>query len=126
MSSPYSSELESPRVTRAVLWLIATNVAIYFLQITVQEDLPAWLGFSTAAFASRHWWTALTYMFVHAGFWHLLLNMYMLYAFGPRVERAWSTAGFSWYYLWCGLGGVLFHFMLDQGGLLVGAVGRRR
>ena len=49
MSSPYSSELESPRVTRAVLWLIATNVAIYFLQITVQEDLPAWLGFSTAA-----------------------------------------------------------------------------
>jgi membrane associated rhomboid family serine protease len=122
MSSPYSSELESPRLTRAVLWLIALNVAIYFLQITVQEDLPARLGFKTSDFAERSWWTLVTYMFVHAGLWHLALNMYMLWAFGPRVERSWSTAGFTWYYLWCGLGGVLFHFMLaSSGGLLIGA-----
>ena len=29
-------------------------------------------------------------MFVHGGFWHLALNMYTLYLFGPRIERAWS------------------------------------
>jgi membrane associated rhomboid family serine protease len=31
-------------------------------------------------------WTLVTYMFLHAGLWHLAFNMLALYFFGPRVE----------------------------------------
>jgi membrane associated rhomboid family serine protease len=126
MPLPSSDEPDAPappRLTPAVLWLIALNVVVYFLQVTVQGDLPLWLGFRAASF-DRHWWSVLTYMFVHAGFWHLAFNMYMLWAFGPRVERAWSTRGFAGYYLWCGLGAVVAHALLVRdGALLVGASG---
>ena len=32
-------------------------------------------------------WTLVTYMFLHAGFTHILFNMLGLYFFGPRVEQ---------------------------------------
>ena len=32
---PFSDEIERPNLTRGVQWLIAINVAIYFLQVTV-------------------------------------------------------------------------------------------
>ena len=74
MGVTYTDETDYPRLTKAVQWLIAINVAIYFLQLTVvgaQNMLPA-LGFS-ADDLSRSWWTIGTYMFVHGGFWHLSL-----------------------------------------------------
>ena len=40
------------------------------------------------------WWTLVTYMFVHAGLWHLAFNMFTLWMFGPRVEQVWGTRGF--------------------------------
>lgn len=120
MSYAPSDASEPPRLTQAVLWLIALNVAIYFLQITVQADLPRWLGFSSAEFGA-HPWTVGTYLFVHAGFWHLALNMYMLWAFGPRLERSWTTASFTRFYLWCGAGGVVGQLLMPGDALLVGA-----
>jgi membrane associated rhomboid family serine protease len=120
MSFPATDEPESPRPTPAVLWLLALNVAVYFVQVTVQGDLPVWLGFRGRF--PEAWWTPLTYMFVHGGFWHLALNMYTLWVFGPRIEREWSAASFVGFYLWCGLGGVAAHALLIRGpSLLVGA-----
>jgi membrane associated rhomboid family serine protease len=122
MAVSFSDETEAPRLTPAVQWLIAINVAVYFLQLTVVGEanmLPA-LGFQ-AHDLSRSWWTIATYMFVHGGFWHLALNMYMLYVFGPRVEHSWSTGEFVKFYLVSGLGGWLFHLIFARESLLVGA-----
>ncbi len=122
MALSFSDELEPPRLTRAVQWLIAINVAIYFLQLTVVGErnmLPA-LGFQ-ADDLSHSWWTIVTYMFVHQGFWHLALNLYTLYIFGPRVEHAWSAGEFTKFYIVSGLGGWLFHLIFARDSLLVGA-----
>jgi rhomboid family protein len=122
MAATYPDDTEYPRLTRAVQALIAINVAIFFLQVTVvgeQNMLPA-LGFQ-ARDLSNAWWTIVTYMFVHSGFWHLALNMYMLYIFGPRVEHAWNAAEFTRYYILCGLGGWFFHLLFAREALLVGA-----
>src|SRR5262245_6957114 len=99
-------ELENHRLTRAVRWLIAVNAAIYFLQLTIirPDSMQLALGFSARDLSSR-WWTVGTYMFVHGGFWHVALNMYTLWLFGPRLERAWSPGEFTRYYVLCGLGG---------------------
>ncbi|AHG88432.1 Peptidase S54, rhomboid domain protein [Gemmatirosa kalamazoonensis] len=123
MALPASSDdYEVPRLTPAVLWLVAANVAIYFVQLTLQRDFPTLLGFQFADVRNGAPWTALTYMFVHAGFWHLAVNMYMLWALGPRVERAMGTRAFVFFYAFCGLGGVVFQSLfVPHEALLVGA-----
>ena len=47
-------------------------------------------------------------MFVHAGFTHILFNMFGLWMFGPILERVWGGRRFLFYYLSCGLGAGLF------------------
>jgi membrane associated rhomboid family serine protease len=112
-------------ITPAVQWLIALNVIVYFVQLTSpvgSADVAAWLGLSVTEFPA-HWWTVGTYMFVHAGFAHLATNMIMLWIFGPRVERAFGARSFTYFYLWCGLGGAVFYLLFVQHGGVVGASG---
>lgn len=107
-------------MTPAVQALIAINVAMLFLQWTVVGMLPSLLAYRGEPL--RAWWTPITYMFVHGGLWHLALNMYTLWVFGPRVEHVWGTKRFVWFYLWCGLGGVLAHALFGASNAsLVGA-----
>ncbi len=124
MSYPLADEPETPRLTPAVQWFIAINVAIYFLQITLVRpaDVVSWFGFRAVDLPER-WWTTITYMFVHGGFWHLALNMYTLFLFGPKVEHEWSAPAFVRYFLLCGLGGLMLHLLFFRGSAipLVGA-----
>ena len=125
MSSYSTTQEQEPngQLTRAVQALIAINVAVMFVQWTAASygDVAGWLGFSSSALPER-WWTAATYMFVHAGLWHLAANMYCLYLFGPRLEQSWGTRRFTWFYLLCGLGGVVFQLLFIRAGTLVGAL----
>jgi len=109
-------------LTPSVQVLLAINVAVLFLQRTVVSDADAFavLGFQAGSL-QRTLWSALTYMFVHYGVWHLALNMYALLAFGPRLEATMGTRAFTLYYLWCGLGGAVAHMLFVHTGLLVGA-----
>lgn len=112
-------------ITPAVQWLIALNAIVYFVQLTSPigaADVAAWLGLSATDFPA-HWWTIGTYMFVHAGFVHIATNMIMLWMFGPRVERAFGMRAFIYFYLWCGLGGGIFHLLFVQHGMVIGASG---
>ena len=117
------SSYEHPRLTPAVQGIIAVNVGIAFLQVTGllnPQAMQQLLGFQMRDLQGG-WWKALTYMFAHGGFWHLLGNMYMLWLFGPRLEHAWSTGSFLRYYVICGLGGWLAHVLFVHDGLLIGA-----
>ncbi|HEU6450816.1 MAG TPA: hypothetical protein VFT57_05295, partial [Gemmatimonadaceae bacterium] len=66
---PFSEfeEQDSPRITPAVQWLIAINVAVYFLQLTLvgPVDIQRALAFEVRDLTERPW-TIVTYMFVHA------------------------------------------------------------
>jgi membrane associated rhomboid family serine protease len=123
-SAATADDFDRPRITPAVQWLIAINVALFFLQSTVIDarDMQWALGFQ-AADIPRYWWKAVTYMFAHGGFWHLLGNMYMLWLFGTRVEHRWGTAAFARYYLLCGVGAALFQVLFVRSGVLIGASG---
>jgi membrane associated rhomboid family serine protease len=123
MNNTPDSGRAAPRITCAVQWLIAINVAVYFLQLTVLQasDVQLALGFQ-ARNLGHQWWTIGTYMFVHGGFWHLALNMYTLWLFGPRVESHWNAREFVQFYLFCGLGGWFAHLAFVPGdSLLLGA-----
>ncbi|HXY31122.1 MAG TPA: rhomboid family intramembrane serine protease [Gemmatimonadaceae bacterium] len=113
-----------PRMTPAVQWIIALNVAVFFVQMTGfvgPADMRGALAFAVSNLTTRPW-TIVTYMFVHADIWHLLGNMWMLFVFGPRVEHAWGTRSFAFYYVLCGLGGWLAHLLLVHNNIpLLGA-----
>ena len=123
MSELYEAS-ESPRLTRAVQWLLALNIGVYFLQLTLfsPDAVFSTLALDPARFP-RSWWTIVTYMFVHAWLAHLAFNMFTLWMFGPRVEHAWGTRAFVQFYLWCGLGGAVAHLLFAQNSAVIGASG---
>ncbi len=118
-------ELESSHRPRAVQWLIALNVAVFYVQwnFVGSGNMGHALGFTSRNLSDAPWTVVslVTYMFVHAGVWQLVLNMYMLWLFGPRLERVWSAGEFTRYYILCALGGWLFHLLFARDSLLVGS-----
>jgi membrane associated rhomboid family serine protease len=123
MSELYEAP-ESPRMTRAVQWLLALNIGVYFLQLTLFAPATVYsmLALDPARFPSE-WWTPLTYMFVHAWLAHLAFNMFTLWMFGPRLEHVWGTRSFVQFYLWSGLGGAVAHLIFAQHSAVIGASG---
>ena len=115
---------QSPRMTRAVQWILALNIGVYFLQLTLfgSDAVYSALALDPARFPSA-WWTVGTYMFVHAWLAHLAFNMFTLWMFGPRLEQEWGTRSFVQFYLWCGLGGAIAHLALAQHSAVIGASG---
>ena len=122
MQSTSFESPSQPRITPAVQWLLAANIGVYFLQITLfgPNNVFGALGLDPARFPGT-WWTIATYMFVHAGLWHLVFNMVSLWMFGPRIEHSWGARAFVYFYLWCGIGGGIAHMLLDGQAQLVGA-----
>ncbi|HEX6940792.1 MAG TPA: rhomboid family intramembrane serine protease [Longimicrobiales bacterium] len=101
--------------------LIIANAAM-FLLLWLAPFLEPWLEFAPARALTRPW-TAVTYMFVHDGFLHLLFNMLGLFFFGPPLEARWGPREFLKYYLICGLGGAALSFVFGLYGSVVGASG---
>jgi membrane associated rhomboid family serine protease len=110
-----------PRMTRVVQVLLAINIAVAFLDVTIVPDEYVGLIAFRAGPLAETWWTAFTYMFVHAGVLHLAMNMYTLWIFGPRLEHVWGSRSFALFYLWCGLGGAVFHALFGGLASMVGA-----
>ena len=64
-------------------------------------------------------WQFFTYMFMHGGFTHILMNMFMLWMFGMVVENVWGPRKFLFYYIVCGVGAGLCQELAQYGTYLV-------
>ena len=53
-----------------------------------------------------NWWTPITSMFMHGGWFHILGNMWFLWLFGDNVEDSMGPVRFVVFYLLCGLAAV--------------------
>ena len=100
--------------------LIIANAVVFVLTLAFSALIPL-LALVPAALLTRPW-TLLTYMFVHAGFLHLLFNMLGLFFFGPPLEERWGSNEFLKFYLVCGAGGALLSLMFPHQ-MIVGASG---
>jgi membrane associated rhomboid family serine protease len=101
--------------------LFATAGAFLFTRLLLPERIVLeWLAFRPDHVFTRPW-GMLTYMFVHADFMHVLLNMLVVFFFGPPLESRWGSREFLQYYLICGFGGVLLSFLLAPSAPIVGA-----
>ncbi|MEP0365769.1 MAG: rhomboid family intramembrane serine protease [Cyclobacteriaceae bacterium] len=97
------------RMTPMVKNILIINVVIALLQGLVHLPLNDWL--SLRVIFSEEWapWQFFTYMWLHAGMWHLFGNMFAVFIFGPMLEQVWGSKKFLTFYLICGIGaGVLY------------------
>jgi membrane associated rhomboid family serine protease len=99
----------SNRLTPWVARLIIANAVVLLLLLTIftSPALVDALQFNPARALQRPW-TFVSYMFVHAGLLHLLMNMLMLFVFGGPVEARMGSRAFILYYLFCGVGAAIF------------------
>jgi len=60
------------------------------------------------------WWRIFSAMFLHAGFLHVLFNMFSLYIFGPELEKIAGKARFITIYLLSGIVGNMATYLLNN------------
>jgi membrane associated rhomboid family serine protease len=114
-SSPYTSQISfgPGPLSPAIKALIGANVAVFLVQwILVNLGityLPSTFGLEPQkVVAQLHVWQPATYMFLHAGIFHILFNMLALWMFGTDLEKTWGTRYFLKFYFVTGIGsGVL-------------------
>jgi membrane associated rhomboid family serine protease len=93
---------------------------IGWVAVAEMSTLKSLLHFSTArGFLRLEVWRFVGFQFLHAGLWHLLLNMIGLYFFGPLVERHLGSKRYLAFYLLCGIFGAMMFLLLNLGGFAV-------
>lgn len=110
-------------------WLLIANTGVFVLEILVGalaggDALLVLFGLRPATVIERGWvWQPITYMFLHAGLFHLLINMFVLWMFGMEIEHLWGRAEFLRYYFLCGLGAAALSFVFSWNSYVIGASG---
>jgi membrane associated rhomboid family serine protease len=105
--------------------LVIINIAVFILEIFLSNtNFIVLLGLSPRLVVTRGFvWQLITYMFLHGGFWHLILNMFIIWMFGSQLEAVWGGERFLKYYIICGIGGAVFSFIFAYNTLVIGASG---
>jgi len=114
----------SPRSTETnPIWVLIGLNFILFVVTLVNQDVFSLLWFRPLTFSSRPW-TILTSLFIHAGFWHIIANMFTLYFFGRQLSRLVGRNSFLAVYFIGGIvGNILFMLLASPFTPLVGASG---
>ena len=69
------------------------------------DGIPLHLGLVPQQVVEQlHVWQLVTYMFLHAGIFHILFNMLALWMFGVELEQMWGSRYFLKYYFVAGVG----------------------
>lgn len=97
------------RLTPVVKYLLIINIALLLIPSFLNFELIQYFGLRYIFADSFQPFQFITYMFLHAGFGHLLGNMFALFIFGPMLESFWGSKRFFIFYMVTGIGaGLLF------------------
>lgn len=116
------------RLTPTVRTLIIINVIVFVLQ-SIIPNVTEWLALYNVRSSGFRPYQLFTYMFCHAGFFHIFLNMLMLSFFGPILEEFWDQKQFLIFYIASGIGAAVFNILMDlffgvgTFGVMIGASG---
>jgi membrane associated rhomboid family serine protease len=99
----------------ATLTLVIINAVVFILQVLlIQPSAPlrnfyyTYFPLSLSGLMHGYVWQLLTYQFMHADFWHVLFNCWVIYMFGIEVEQALGRKSFLTLYFASGvIGGLM-------------------
>ena len=128
MNYQFQSEQEAiffqPHFSRSIVrTLISINAGLFLIRYLMvgQFDMLS-LGLSS----NPKLWQPITYMFVHGDFFHIFMNMFVLWMFGTEMESIWGGKKFLQYYLMTGIGSGLVWLLFNYNNnytILIGASG---
>lgn len=104
------------RMSQAVFSLLIVNVVVYIASAWGPDAREAIFARGAFWFPDSDFfgpWQAVTYMFLHADFGHILFNMFALFSFGAVLEREWGAPRFLIFYFLCGVGAGLIQTGLN-------------
>jgi rhomboid protease GluP len=113
MAVPWSQGESSITLTK---FLFGANVAVFIAMVVASGSIEAFPGRILGHFGANfgpytllrgEWWRLLTYMFLHADFWHIAFNMWCLWSLGSLCESLYGTFTFGSVYLITGVVGGL-------------------
>jgi len=137
---PFRTTAEAHGSPAATMGLIVANIAVYLYQADLSEQalqkfiytfalVPAVFAepglARQAGFDADNYWPLITNTFLHAGFLHLIFNIWTLWLFGAPVEGRMGSTRFAIFYLASGAVGSTAHlaFNLDSTIPALGASG---
>lgn len=106
----------TPRLT---FILLVTNIIMFYLleinggSTNIKHLIEYGANYSPAVMDGE-WWRMVSSMFLHIGFFHLLMNMIALYYLGMAVERMFGTKRFAFIYFLSGIGASVASFSFTQ------------
>ncbi|MFZ3200134.1 MAG: rhomboid family intramembrane serine protease [Candidatus Acidiferrales bacterium] len=97
---------------RAIKTICLVCVGVFFLQEISRLLFPdsgwefwlRWFGLVPREVTHGFIWQPFTYIFLHGGIWHILLNLAFLAMFGADLEHMWGARRFYTYFFVCGVG----------------------
>jgi rhomboid family protein len=100
-------------LTSAIKAIVIANVVAFVVSL-VFPTITRMFGLRPAdIFGQLYLWQPVTYMFLHAGIFHILFNMLALWMFGVELERMWGSRFFVQYYFICGVGAAMTTVLLS-------------
>ncbi len=108
------------QMTPVIKALLIANGAVFLFQTILALFWPPAYGsfmkefglVPTLVVKGLRLWQPFTYLFLHGGLLHILLNMLVLWMFGTDVERSWGRKRFLNYYLLTGAGAGLVNVIV--------------
>ena len=127
-SNPGEFSYKPTLFTNAIKVIISVNFGIFVLQSLSQSEalfFPLFGLVPKLVWSDRMVWQPFTYLFLHGGVWHILINMFVLWMFGGELERLWGKHEFLKFYFITGIGSGLVTMLFDLQSMtpIVGASG---
>ncbi len=92
----------------AIQWLLLINAALFLIPRIIPINIDLFdriFGLVPAYIWTKFYlWQLATYLFLHGGFWHIFMNMLILWMFGAELERTWGSREFVKFYFVAGIG----------------------
>lgn len=121
--SPQGFRMLPPVVKNLLIINLIVFLATMVLERYGYNNITTMLALNSIATGRFRLWQLFTYMFIHAGWSHILFNMFALWMFGYVLENFWGSRRFLVYYLVCGIGAGLCNLLVPGWGITVGASG---
>lgn len=108
-----------PPLTRMVRILVIVTSAAFLLTYLplriLQWSAPfEWLALRPSDVTHHFFiWELFTYLFLHAGFFHIIFNLFALWMFGADLESKWGSRQFLFFYFLTGVGAGLFDVLIE-------------
>ncbi|AEI94030.1 MULTISPECIES: rhomboid family intramembrane serine protease [Roseobacter] len=129
---PIRDHNPSGRIPYVTYMLMAANIGIFLSYFGIMEDVRAmnafwlqWAMIPARLSQGDGYYTLISSMFLHGGFFHLAGNMLFLWIFGDNIEDELGHGKFILFYLCCGVIASLAQYAVDPMAMIptVGASG---